>query len=253
LLSQAKADRNEQVALTRSASGSLRVEGVVDTPERRDEFLRRLRPFANNPAVIIDIRTVAEAAKQPTGAPLNESVREVEDTGDTIAVEQELRDYFSQRGLSGEAVDESVRAYSSRVVNQSYRALLRAVELKRLVARFAHVDMRTVAPDARSKWLEMMRSHALAFERENAALRSALQAIFFAETTSGPADDFSIESDEDLTRAVERLHRLAVANNDAIARAFTISKASSAAALKSPLFRRNLEGAAQLSDRISHY
>ena len=31
LLNQAKADRNEQVALTRSAGGSLRVEGVVDT------------------------------------------------------------------------------------------------------------------------------------------------------------------------------------------------------------------------------
>ena len=253
LLSQAKADRNEQVALTRSASGSLRVEGLVDTPERRDEFLRALRPFSNNPAVVIDIRTVAEAAKQPTGAPLNESVREVEDTGDTIAAEEDLRDYFSQRGLNGEAVDASVRAYSSRVVNQSYRALLRAVELKRLVERFAHVDMRTVAPDARSKWLEMMRANALAFEIENAALRSALQPIFFTETSLGSAEDFSIQTDEDLTRAVERLHRLAVATNDAIRQAFTISKASSATALKSPQFRRNLEGAARLSNRISKH
>lgn len=253
LLSQAKADRNEQVALTRSASGSLRVEGIVDTAERRDEFLGVLRPFSNNPAVSIEIRTVAEAtAKQRPGA-AKESVREVEDTGDAIALDEELREHFSRRGLNAEAVDQSVRAYSSRVVNQSYRALLQAVELKHLVERFARVDLRTVAPDARSKWLELMRSHALAFSRENAALQRELQPVFFFERSATVVEDFAIDNDADLSRAVERLHRLALANNDAIRQAFTITKASSASAFKSPQFKRNLEGAARLSDRISHY
>jgi RNA polymerase sigma factor (sigma-70 family) len=252
LLSQAKADRNEQVALTRSASGSLRVEGVVDTAERRAEFLRALRPFSDNPAVIIDIRTVAEAVRQRNGA-VRESVREVETSDDTIAVEAELREYFARRGQSGEAVAESVRAYSSRVVNQSYRALLHAVELKHLVARFARVDMRTVAPDARSKWLEMMRSHAAAYERETTSLMRELQPIFFSENSLNVGEDAAIASDEDLARAVERLHRLALASNDAIRQAFTISKASSASAFKSTQFRRNLEGATRLSDRIAHY
>ena len=45
LLDQAKADRNEQVALTRSAGGSLRVEGVVDTQQRKEEFLKALAPL----------------------------------------------------------------------------------------------------------------------------------------------------------------------------------------------------------------
>lgn len=253
LLSQAKADRNEQVALTRSASGSLRVEGVVDTAERRDEFLRALRPFSSNPAVNIDIRTVAEAAGRQKAGAGKEIVREVEDTGDAIAVEDELREHFARRGLSDVAVDQSVRAYSSRVVNQSYRALLRAVELKQMVARVARVDMRTVAPDARSKWLEMMRAQAAAFERENAALRSELQPVFFSGTSTDVVEDVAITGDADLARAIERLHRLALANNDAIRQAFTISKASSAAAFMSPQFRRNLEGAARLSDRISRY
>jgi hypothetical protein len=252
LLNQVKADRNEQVALTRSASGSLRVEGVVDTAERRDEFLRALWPFSNNPAVIIEIHTVAEAAKQEASAG-RESVREVEDTGDAIAVEEDLQRYFSHRGLSGEAVDEAVRSYSSRVVDHGYRALFQAIELKRLVARFSRVDLRTVAPDARSKWVDMMRSHALAFARENAALRHELQPVFLSETAPDLVEDFAIDSDADLARAVDRLHRLAIANNDAIRQAFTISKASSASAFKSAQFRRNLEGAARLSDRISQY
>ncbi|HEX5890589.1 MAG TPA: hypothetical protein VFY61_17890 [Pyrinomonadaceae bacterium] len=253
LLSQAKADRNEQVALTRSASGSLRVEGIVDTAERRNEFLHALRPFSSNPAVTIDIRTVDEAAaRQKTGA-VKETVREVEDTGDAIAVEEDLRDYFARRGLGAAAVDQSVRAFSSRVVNQSYRALLRAVELKHMVGRVARVDMRTVAPEARSKWLEMMRAQAAAFERENAALRRELQPVFFSEASPDVVEEIAINNDADLSRAVERLHRLALANNDAVRQAFMISNASSAAAFKSPQFRRNLEGAARLSDRISRY
>jgi RNA polymerase sigma factor (sigma-70 family) len=252
LLNQAKADRNEQVALTRSASGSLRVEGVVDTAERREEFLRVLSPVSNNPAVSIQIRTVAEAANQKVTSE-KQLVRETEETSNTSAVEEELRAYFEKRGGSREAVNESVRSYSSRVVNHSYRALFHAVELKRLVERFARVDMRTVTPDARSKWLAMMRNHANACARETAALRRELSPVFFSGAAAEEAEDFLIKSDADLTRAIERLHKLALANNDAIGQAFTISARSSAAAFKAPQFTRSLEVAARLSNRISEY
>jgi hypothetical protein len=252
LLNQAKADRNEQVALTRSASGSLRVEGVVDTAERRDEFLRVLSPVSDNPAVSIQIRTVAEAANQKVASE-KQLVREAEETSNTIAVEEELRAYFEKRGGSREAVDELVRSYSSRVVNHSYRALFHAVELKRLVERFARVDMRTVTPDARSKWLAMMRDHANACARETSVLRRELNPIFFSGAAADEAEDFSINSDADLTRAIERLHKLALANNEAIGKAFTISARSSAAAFKAPQFKRSLEVAARLSNRISDY
>jgi hypothetical protein len=252
LLNQAKADRNEQVALTRSASGSLRVEGVVDTAERRAEFLRVLSPVSNNPAVSIQIRTVAEAANQKVAAE-KQSVREFEETSNTSAVEDELRAYFEKRGLARDAVDESVRSYTSRVVNHGYRALFHAVELKRLVERFARVDMRTVTPDARAKWVAMMRDHANACARETVALRRELEPVFFSGAAAESVEDLSINSDADLARAIERLHKLALANNEAIGHAFTISARSSAAAFKASQFKRSLEVAARLSDRISEY
>jgi RNA polymerase sigma factor (sigma-70 family) len=252
LLNQAKADRNEQVALTRSASGSLRVEGVVDTAERRAEFLRVLGPVSNNPAVSIQIRTVAEAANQKVAAE-KQSVREFEETSNTSAVEDELRVYFEKRGLARDAVDESVRSYTSRVVNHGYRALFHAVELKRLVERFARVDMRTVTPDARAKWVAMMRDHANACARETVALRRELEPVFFSGAAAESVEDLSINSDADLARAIERLHKLTLANNEAIGHAFTISARSSAAAFKASQFKRSLEVAARLSDRISEY
>jgi RNA polymerase sigma factor (sigma-70 family) len=249
LLNQVKANRNEQVALTRNESGSLRVEGVVDTAERRTEFLRALAPVINNPAVSIRIRTVAEASKESTNG-ATASVRELEVTANTIAVDQELRDYFSRRGSNTESVDEAVRSYSSRVVDGAYRALFHAVKLKRLTARFAGVDMRALAPDARLKWLAMLREHSTAFDRETTALSEDLATIFPLEKVD-ITEDLTIESDADLIRAVERLHRLALAVNEALRGAFVISSQSSASAFKAAQFRQSVAKAQILARRIS--
>ena len=251
LLNQAKADRNEQVALTRSAGGSLRVEGVVDTQQRKEEFLRALAPVSNNPAVIIEIRTVAEATVGRTAAgPL--TVQETEETADTVAADDELRAYFTKNN-PGAPVDEAIRSYSSRVVNRAYSALFHAIELKKLISRFANVDMRTVAPDARAKWLSMLRQHASAFARENALLRQEIQPIFFPGSALPVAEELSIQSDADLARAVERLHRLVLLNNDAIGSAFTISSRSSARGIKSAAFWQSLQRAENLAKGISQY
>jgi hypothetical protein len=250
LLNQAKADRNEQVALTRSAGGSLRVEGVVDSQQRKDEFLRALAPVINNPAVRIEIRTVAEATQR--SAPVSSiSVQEMEETADTVAADPELRAYFKNN--SGGSTDEAIRSYSSRVVNRAYRALFHAIELSKLIDRFANVDMRTVAPDARTKWLAMLQQHAASFARENAILRQEIQPVFFPGSSLNVGEEVSIQSDADLARAVERLHKLALSNNIAIRSALTISAQSSAGAIKSPAFWQSLERAESLAQRIVQY
>ncbi len=132
MLNRAKADRNEQVTLTRSAGGSLRVEGIVDSAERKQEFLRALAPVSNNPAVKIEIRTVAEAMQRTiTRGPL--SIQESVETANAVAADDELRAYFEKRGSSG-PTDDAIRKYSSRVVKRAYDALFHAIELKRLVS-----------------------------------------------------------------------------------------------------------------------
>ncbi len=251
LLNRAKADLNEQVNLTRSAGGSLRVEGVVDSQERKEEFLRALAPVLNNPAVKIDIRTVAEAMKHPASVgPV--SIQQTVETANTIAVDAELRAYFQKHNPS-EPTDETISKYSSRVVNSSYAALFHAIELKKLVNRFAGVDMRAVAPDARAKWLAMLREHAETFERETTEMRAEIQPIFFADAPAFVAEELSIENDADLARAVGRLHRMALANNAAIRSGLTISSESSAAAIKSRQFWNSLTSAGELAAQIKAF
>ncbi len=250
LLNQAKADLNEQVALTRSAGGSLRVEGVVDTQQRKEQFLRALAPVSNNPAVVIAIRTVAEATVGRTAAgPV--IVQETEETANTVAADEELRAYFTKKNQG--PVDEAIRSYSSQVVNRAYSALFHAIELKKLIDRFANVDMRTVAPDARAKWLSMIRQHASAFAHENALLRQEIQPIFFSGSSLHGAEEFSIQNDAELARAVERLHRLALQNNAGIRSAFLISSHSSAVAIKSGAFWQSLHRAEHLAESVMAY
>ena len=251
LLNRIKADRNEQVALTRSAGGSLRVEGIVDSAERKQEFLRALAPVSNNPAVKIEIRTVAEAMQRPvTRGPL--SIQESVDTGNAVAADDELRAYFENRSPSG-PTDDAIRKYSSRVVKRGYDALFHAIELKRLMTRFANVDMQTVAPGAREKWLGMLHEHAAAFQRETAALRQEIQPVFFPGAAGPGSEGGAINSDADLARAIERLHKLALSNNEAVRSAFTTSSHSSAVAVKSIVFWQALCKAEELAKKIQSY
>ena len=259
LLNQVKADRNEQVTLTRSAGGSLRaegsgilrVEGVVDTQQRKQEFLKALAPVSDNPAVKIDIRTVSEATqRRDTGSRV--AVQEVEETADTIAADKELRSYFERRTPAGQT-DVAIRDYSSRISRTAYGALFHAIELRQLVNRFATVDMRTLTPDAHAKFLAMVHEHAIAFESKNAALKQEIEPIFFPGSATNVPEEISIQNDGELARAIERLNKLALSNNDAISSAFTISAQSSANAIKSAAFWQSLHQAGHLAKAISRY
>jgi hypothetical protein len=199
--------------------------------------------------VTIDVRTVDEALKRlPTPSAI--SVHQAEVTANTIAVDRELREYFSKSNSSD--VDGAIRAFSSRTVKHAYDALFHAIALKQLIGRFANVDMRTVAPDARAKWLAMVHEQASAFAQETALLRRELQPVFFPGAGSDVVAELAIDTDADLAAAVEKLHKLALANNDAVRTAFTISSRSSASSLRSS-FWRSSANAQGLAQRIERY
>lgn len=253
LLNQAKGDRHEQLSLSRTPNGLLQVEGVVDTQQRKEELLHALGAVSNNPVVRIDIAVVTDVLKrQPKVSPGEVTVEEVEQTADTIAVDRELRNYLSSNTSDAE-LDEAVRSFSSRTLNRAYRAVFHAIELKKLVSRFAQVDMRTVTPDARSKWLQMLRQQAAAFEREAGALQREIQPVFAQSSSAGAVGEGLLTGDADLARAVEQLHKLAVENNEAVRAAFAISPRSSDAAIKSPQFWRSLTHSIRLATQIRKY
>ena len=253
LLHEARADLGEQVAAVRGDDGLLRVTGVVDTADRKAEIVRALHPVADNPAVRIQIQTVAEAVAQqqqqrkrsssPTVREGSRSVteQEVEINSEAIAAAPELRRHFQS--------DEQVREFAARMVNQSNRAMRHVYAMKRLLGQFSTEELRAMSPDAKNKWLSLIRSHASAYRTEAAGIRSDLQPIY--PNASGVAESAGeISDDVSLIRAVNRLFDLASGNDSAIRSSFAMSSASKVSSVGSQQFWQSMKSAEALAARI---
>lgn len=250
LLNRIRANLGEQVNLTRTPAGTLRVEALVEAESRKEEILHALRPIINNPAVRVEVSTVEEAVKrqQERSRPREATVRDVEVENNRIPADPQLRAYFSMRLVGSEAIDEEIKRYTNRAMSHSRQALLQAAALKRLIRRFSPEEIGALKPEARTKWLAMIREHAQAYQREVAALRQQLGSVFGASIAS-PEQEAANEAN--LMRLADHLVQLSYANDEAVRSAFTISEEGhSAAAIKSPQFWRLLATAERLAAAI---
>lgn len=258
LLNQVGADVSEQINVTRTADGRLQVQGIVETKKRKTEIIQALQTVATDPALKIDIQTVAEAsqreAQQKKSASAPAVVSRVEVNKGAMPVEADLLRYFS---ASGGDVDERIRQFASRMINHSQQALFHASALKRLSDRFSDEQLRALDPDAHAKWLAIIRQHARAFQQETASLRQELRPVFFPSMPQGTESSQSqagleIKTDTELIAASVRLMELAATNDRTVRSAFTISAETSVtSAVATPQFWKSLGDAEGLAARIS--
>jgi hypothetical protein len=245
LLNQAGADLGEQISVRRPPAGPLRVIGILDTEQRKAEILHALQPLSNNPAVRIEVKTVAEAmaARQENrGASRPITVEGVEVAADTFPAYADLRAQMS---------DEDARVFAARMVSRSHSAMRHAWALRRLMAQFSPTDLANLQPEAHAKWIGLIQSHARQFERETASLRQQLQPIFSPGGLAGTTSGGEITNDAELARAVERLVALASANYEIVRSAFTVTREAAAfSAIKSPQFWQSMSSAQAVAASI---
>ncbi len=112
LLSQAGADMGEQVDVKR-AGNILRIDGLVDNDKRKAELINALSPLTSNPAVRINILTVAEALskEQSRKQKAATSVTRIETGGSEVPVKDQLQKYFGS--------EEAANNFASRVIGRS--------------------------------------------------------------------------------------------------------------------------------------
>jgi DNA-directed RNA polymerase specialized sigma24 family protein len=255
LLKQVGADLGEQVDVTRTQTGGLQINGIVETPERKNEILRALRPVISNAAVRVEIDTVAEllAKQRRNTSPQNAgTVEPYESTVDRIPVDDDLRRYFAGRGVAADQLDEQMRQYASQSLLQSRQALMYAGALKRLSARFSLQELQTLDKEARAKWLSMIRERAFSLQQETAALRQRLGPIFFPSFSSSDVSDGNdLTSVEDLIAGIGRLFDQCTANDRVMRAAFTTSPQNSrATAIRSAQFGLMLRNTELLALRV---
>ena len=248
LLNQIKANLGEQVSLTRTPAGKLRVEALVESDSRKVQILSALAPVSNNPAVRIEVSTVAEAAKrqQSSPRPAETTVREVEVTSGRVPADSQLRSYFAGRLADSNAVDDEIKRFANRAMDHSRNALLQAAALKRLVNRFSSEEIGELTPEARAKWLAMINQHTRTYQREVQALQSELKPVFESSSPSTPP----LGADTSLVPLADRLVQLSYANDESVRSAFTVSADENKLVLNSAKFWRSLSEAEALAEAI---
>jgi hypothetical protein len=255
LLNQAGADMGEQINVTRTPEGLLQVQGLTQTDKRKRELLGALAPLVSNPAVRIDIQTLDEAlARRPRNQTSSDkvSVETIQPSSNTIAVDKELHQYFAGRNVPEAQTDEAIRQFSDRALRRSLQVLKHAAALKALAQRFSPEDLRTLDPDAKAKWLLLIRQHAERLQQESAVLRREVGPVFPGVATQSGGESIEIQTDADLARAVQTLFQISSENDRAIRLAFSISPDSSSNyAIKTSQFWRSLQVAESLAAEIS--
>jgi hypothetical protein len=253
-LNQADAFYGEQIGLSRTPEGQLRIEGIVETEKRKGEILKALSFVKRNPAVQIQVETVTEAAERqarrrssPSG-PIEVGDIEVEPKS-AIPAELELRAYLSR--LSGEALDQEIRHFADRVMMRTRKARRHALALKQIAERFSANDLRSLDESARNQWRQMIARHASGVEQELEGLRRELQPMFPSMTNVESNVGVEISSDADLARAAKRLFDLACAIDNGVGTSFSIyAGANATAPVRTVEFARALISAAALAQRI---
>lgn len=246
LLNRIKANLGEQISVSRTAGGALRVEAFTETQSRKTEILQALEPVRNNPAVRIDVSTVAEAARRvdPTSRTKDPIDREVEVADSSGPSDSELRSYFMSR-VSPDAVDSEIRTFTQAVMSNSRQAVLHASALRKLVQQFSASDVQSLSSGAREKWSTMIREQVTGYQRSVAAVRNDLRRIYPA---AGSAK--AIASAGSVQEASAQLLRISFRNDDVIRRAFTVAEGNSGSATFSVELWQSLAEAEQLAREI---
>lgn len=251
-LNQVNALLGEQLNLTRTPNGQLKVEGIVETDTRKAELLRALQAVVHHPAVKVEINTVAEAqARQaPSSQARQVIIQDAQVTQQAIPVETELRNYFSPRGLTGERLEQEMQRFSAQICSRSSRARAHALALKQIADRFTATQLPTLDQTTRERWRALLQQHAQGYRREWQQLRQQLQPIFAGAAETGAANS-KLNSDDELLGAISQLFKLAATNDAALCQSFSVSTETTSAAVKRADFWRAVSTAEHLATQIA--
>jgi hypothetical protein len=171
-------------------------------------------------------------------------MREVE--GNSYPAETEVRAYFAKQG----AGDEAVRKYASGMVSRSNQAMRYAYALKRLRTQFTLAQLKELKPEARAKWLGLVKTYARSYQSEINALKRELQPLF-GGAGDGSGGGSGIDGDAEILSAIDRMFAAGEASDRSVKAAFTTSDAKgSGNSIKSAQFWNNLANAETLAKNL---
>jgi DNA-directed RNA polymerase specialized sigma24 family protein len=226
-LSNLAANPSEQIEATRTQNGYVQVLGIVADDARKKTLVLNLNGLKDRQLLKIqlvtprDIQTHSVPVRQTTYEPAN--VYEMRET--RAPVDAALRRHFQAEGLSGEAVDVAVAAFSREVLEHAQRALEQASALERLGSNFSEAELTSVSLLSQQQWVEMVGKYAATLQVELRALQGQLAQLAPAnepQPRAGIALNITVDSPAQFMGVAAQLLRDTQATNQQISNTFAI-------------------------------
>ena len=207
-LHQAGACLGVPIRVVRVRPGSVHVEGLVDSVERKQELFARLADISAAPFVSTDIQTVDEALLRSSPdeqagerggwPPREDSARRGGETLEVVATDSPIRDALqrylrqahdsaaTQTGSRDEDIQKMASEFSDGVISSSLANLTEAWALRRLVERYRGSASELPEPAA-ALLREMLAAHVSALRTRTASIQEQLRPLLSTlAPVSGP-------------------------------------------------------------------
>jgi hypothetical protein len=209
-LHQAGACLGVPVRVERVEGRLVRVEGLVESAERKGELLTHLAELSLSPLVDIDIKTVEEAlqtasasgpTREPTGSPARgNATRGADERLEVVATDSPIREALERylRQTPGAAVaqngsreapapQELASEFSDRVLSNSLANLTEAWALRRLAERYGGAGRTELAPPAAALLRRMLADHNAGLRARTAAIQGQVRPLLLSLVENGRA------------------------------------------------------------------
>jgi hypothetical protein len=261
ILNRVEATLGEQVSVSGGNAG-VRIDAIVSSPDRKRTILGALAPLMGRRAVVVDVKTIHEAAQQRSGPRTSVTVQEVVPQRDQVAFYPDLLRYFidhpdpswpTDAGRREERVNREIVEFGARVLDRSRRAMQRAFALEHLATLVPPEAAARLGETARDRWRSMIREHAAAFLQETADLGVELAPMFGRPAGGAPRSDLSRPGDGGIAETIRAIVRLAKAQDDAVRSAFAVQAgaATPMPSLRAASFWDGLRRAASLARSLT--
>jgi DNA-directed RNA polymerase specialized sigma24 family protein len=208
-LNSLNADASEPIEVVQTLDGHVRISGMVEDDQRKQEILSSLKQLDNHQLLQAQLVSPSDAqadgVKNPQIVAGTISAYEV---GQTKApADAAVRGYFQTKGLSGDPLDAAVLGYCREALGHAQRALQNASALSRLGSTFPAAELRSVSFSSQQQWTDMVAKHAAALEVELRALHEQLAPFSPAPDQFPNVNDVDavIENPAQFARATNQL------------------------------------------------
>ncbi len=226
-LSNLAAEPSEQIEAKRTRNGYVQVSGIVANDNRKKTIVSTLNLLKDRR--LLKVRLVTPRDIQTHSAPGRQTIYEpanVYDMRETRApADAALRRHFQAQGLSEEALDAAVAAFSHEALEHAQRALEQASALERLGNSFSAAELASVSHLSQQQWVEMVAKYSAALQVELRALQGQLAQLAPANKPPPRADipqSITIDSPAQFMGAAAQLLRDTQAANQQISNTFAI-------------------------------